>query len=122
MKLVLFDVDGTLLDSQHLIYSAFSHTLTRMERPLMDRASTLSVVGLSLETAIQHLLGPEATGAEVGRAANHYRDVFQLLRADPAYAAPLFPGALETITALRRRDDIVLGIATGKSQRGVAHI
>ncbi|MDQ0394082.1 HAD-IA family hydrolase [Labrys monachus] len=122
MKLVLFDVDGTLLDSQHLIYSALSETLARMERPLMDRAFMLSIVGLSLETAMVHLLGPETPTAEVERAAGHYRDIFQVLRADPAYAAPLFPGALETVAALRRRDDVVLGIATGKSQRGVAHI
>src|SRR5207253_2776708 len=34
----------------------------------------------------------------------------------------LFPGAIEAIAALRTREDVILGIATGKSQRGVAHI
>ncbi len=32
---------------------------------------------------------------------------------------PLYPGAADAVAALARRDDIVLGIATGKSQRGV---
>jgi phosphoglycolate phosphatase len=32
---------------------------------------------------------------------------------------PLYPGAADAVAALARRDDVVLGIATGKSQRGV---
>ena len=68
MKLVLFDVDGTLLDSQHLIYSALSQTLARMERPLMDRAFMLSIVGLSLETAMAQPADPLHRSRNAGQA------------------------------------------------------
>jgi phosphoglycolate phosphatase len=41
------------------------------------------------------------------------------MRAPGSPVEPLYPGASEVIAELARRDDIVLGIATGKSQRGV---
>lgn len=51
-----------------------------------------------------------------------YKDVSAALREDPAHAEPLFPGAGECIEILRRREDVLLGIATGNSQRGVARL
>jgi phosphoglycolate phosphatase len=51
-----------------------------------------------------------------------YKESFATLRTDPTYAEPLFPGALDCLESLRRRDDVLLGIATGKSRRGVAHL
>ena len=40
----------------------------------------------------------------------------------PAYREPLFKGAAELLAELAARDDVELGIATGKSRRGVAHL
>ena len=51
-----------------------------------------------------------------------YKDAFARLRADPAWQEPFFAGAPELIGELAARPDIVLGIATGKSRRGVAHL
>ena len=122
MKLALFDVDGTLLDSQHLIHAGLSQTLTQMGRPLQDRTEMLSVVGLSLDQVMKRLLGEETAAAQIERAAAIYRRAFHALLDDPAYASPLFPGARDVITTLRKREDVVLGIATGKSRRGVDRI
>ena len=44
------------------------------------------------------------------------------MRADPACHEPLFPGVAETIGRLAADPGIRLGIATGKSRRGVAHL
>ncbi len=41
------------------------------------------------------------------------------MRAPGSPVEPLYPGAADAIAELARRDDILLGIATGKSQRGV---
>ena len=122
MRLVLFDVDGTLVDSQNIICSAIAEMLTGLGRPVPERAFMLAGVGLSLAPTMRRLLGEGTTNAEIEAAAEGYRKAFKRLRADPANAEPLFPGAIEVVEALAARDDVVLGIATGKSRRGVAHI
>ena len=85
----------------------------------LPRRQVLAVVGLSLPKAVATLL-PEATPAEVAGVSAAYRAAFHDLRQDPAHHEPTFPGALEALADLGRREDIVLGIATGKSRRGVA--
>ena len=122
MKLVLFDVDGTLLDSQHLIHACLVETFHGMGRPPLPRAEMLGIVGLSLVPAMHRLFGEDTSPDDVERAAGYYREAFLARVDDPAFAPPLFPGAAETVTALRQRDDVVLGIATGKSMRGVKRI
>ena len=122
MRLVIFDVDGTLVDSQNIICAALGAVLGGLGRPVPDRAFLLGGVGLSLVPAMRRLLGEETSLAEIEAAAVAYRQEFFRLRSDPAHAEPLFPGAVEAIEALRAQEDVVLGIATGKSQRGVAHI
>ncbi|CAM5768816.1 hydrolase [Labrys miyagiensis] len=122
MKLVLFDVDGTLIDSQHLIYACLVHMFERLGRPLLPRAQMLGIVGLSLEPAVRQLLGADTSAAEIEQAAAFYREAFLARVDDPAHAPPLFPGAAEAVATLRRREDVILGIATGKSMRGVERI
>ncbi|HEU0058647.1 MAG TPA: HAD hydrolase-like protein, partial [Hyphomicrobiaceae bacterium] len=48
MKLVIFDCDGTLVDSQHKICAAMAHAFTAMALPVPARAEILGIVGLSL--------------------------------------------------------------------------
>jgi phosphoglycolate phosphatase len=119
VKLVIFDVDGTLVDSQQLIVAAQREAFARHGLEAPSRARSLSVVGLSLSEAFTALVG--ARGPIEGLAAD-YKEAFARLRADPAYHEPLFPGAADLLAALAREPDVVLGIATGKSRRGVAHL
>ena len=122
MRLVIFDVDGTLVDSQTIITAALGAVLTGLGRSSPERAFLLGGVGLSLVPAMRRLLGEGTAQEEVEAAAEAYRKEFFRLRTDPANAEPMFPGAVEVIEALRAQEDVILGIATGKSQRGVAHI
>ena len=119
MKLVVLDVDGTLVDSQNLIVTAQREAFAACGLPAPTRERSLSIVGLSLHEAFTALVGPKGP---VEGLANAYRDAFGRLRADPACVEPLFPGAAETIRRLSARADVLLGIATGKSRRGVAHL
>lgn len=119
MKLILFDVDGTIVDSQNIIVAAqhMAFAAYGLEPPSRERA--LSIVGLSLVEAFTVLVGPDGPVAGLVEA---YRNAFSTLRQDPANAEPLFPGAEECLSRLRVREDALLGIATGKSRRGVRHL
>jgi phosphoglycolate phosphatase len=119
VNLIVFDVDGTLVDSQNLIVAAQAATFRQHGLEPPSRERSLSIVGLSLTEAFTALIGPDGP---VESLAEGYRQAFGRLRADPAYHEPLFPGAGELLAELGARPDVVLGIATGKSQRGVSHL
>ena len=119
MNLVIFDCDGTLVDSQHLIVSAMDSAFAAHGLKILPRQTTLSIVGLSLNEAVGRLI-PDADAGFVGEVAQSYEDAFGILRRDPSNHEPLYPGALDVIRQLTARDDTVLGVATGKSRRGVA--
>jgi phosphoglycolate phosphatase len=119
MHLVLFDVDGTLIDSQHMIVAAMDRAFAEVGRPAPTRAATLSVVGLSLDTAMTELTGAEAEPALVRALGEAYKTAYFDLRHSGAEQEPLYPGTRETLDALAARDDVLLGLATGKSHRGI---
>lgn len=121
LKLVVFDCDGTLVDSQHMIVAAMNRAFSTHSLTLLPREKVLSIVGLSLEEAIAKLL-PQEDSATVSLVKESYRQAFFHLREDPSLHEPLFPGAKETLDLLAARDDVLLGVATGKSQRGLRSI
>lgn len=117
MKLVLFDCDGTLADSQNAIAAAMDAAFDAERLPAPGRAKTLSIVGLSLPEAMTALAPEHPIDVRV-RLAEGYRTAAQRLRLAHA-EDPLFPGADQAVRALAARDDAVLGVATGKSLRGL---
>jgi phosphoglycolate phosphatase len=119
MQLVVLDVDGTLVDSQNLIVAAQREAFAACGLEAPTRQRSLSIVGLSLAEAFTALVGPAGPVDELAEA---YRLAFARLRADPNCLEPLFPGAEQFVASLANRHDVLLGIATGKSRRGVAHI
>lgn len=118
MKLVIFDVDGTIVDSQHFIVEAMTRAFAGhgMEAPSRERM--LSIVGLSLVPAFVEL-APDGPAESLAQA---YRSAWQDMRHDPNFADALYPGAAEAIASLARREDVMLGVATGKSLKGVHHL
>lgn len=118
MKLVIFDCDGTLIDSQHGIVESMSRALADEGLAPVSREDILSVVGLSLTFAVERLL-PSASPDVVARVVDGYRSAFTELRQDRSLQEPLYDGMKELVTALNGHDDVLLGVATGKSIRGV---
>ncbi len=117
IRLVVFDCDGTLVDSQHAIVEAMQRAFAENRFPPPAPGAVRRVVGLSLTEAMEALL-PDG-GAEEHRAlVREYRKAYLLLRQRPDYHEPLFPGAAEAIDALEAAG-YLLGVATGKSQRGL---
>jgi phosphoglycolate phosphatase len=118
MNLIIFDCDGTIVDSQNAIVLAMNHAFESLGLKAPTRAQTLSIVGLSLPEVFAVLATKESTATRA-KLIELYKSDFPRARAQVASEDPLFPGAAETIAALAQRDDLVLGIATGKSIRGV---
>lgn len=119
MHLVLFDVDGTLVDSQHMIVAAMTRAFTDLRLPPPSRAATLSVVGLSLAEAMTRLTDGTADASTVRALGEAYKAAYFDLRSGGDALEPLYPGAREALDALAARDDVLLGLATGKSHRGI---
>ncbi|RDW14911.1 HAD-IA family hydrolase [Paracoccus thiocyanatus] len=120
MKLVIFDIDGTLVDSQQEITQAMNQAMLAAGLPEMEPARILSIVGLSLPVAVAQLL-PGAGPDLHERVVTGYRDSFIASRA-AGLLPPLYPGALDCLDALAARDRLLLGIATGKPARGLAAV
>lgn len=118
--LVIFDCDGTLVDSQHAIVAAMERAYAALGLACPTRAQVLSIVGLSLPECFA-VLSPDQDPATRGELARLYKNGgWNEPGRHPA--DPLYPGAQALVTALAARDDVVLGVATGKSQRGVARL
>lgn len=118
VRLAMFDCDGTLVDSQANICRAMEEAflLSGLEPP--PRAATRRIVGLSLVEAMR-ALHPDADWAKL---ATDYKAVFHRLRTSGELDdEPLFEGVAEVIEQLEGAG-WTLGVATGKSDRGLAHV
>ncbi|MFN4010805.1 MAG: HAD-IA family hydrolase [Pannonibacter sp.] len=121
MYLILFDCDGTLVDSQETILHGLEVGFAAVGLPMPGRRDALSIVGLSLERAFAQLVGPGHQGKVLQMAAA-YRASKRERREQGLDFDPLYPGAREVVERLGARSDVLLGLATGKARRGVAHL
>jgi len=109
MALLLFDLDGTLLDTAPGIVAGMRHTLEQLGRPIPSTATLQSMIGPPLEVGFSQLLG-EPAGPEVSRAVEIYR---QHYAHTGQFQASVFEGILP---ALKQLSDYQLGVATSKRQ------
>ncbi len=117
-RLALFDCDGTLADSQYAIVDAMRAAFAANALPPPTPAAIRATIGLSIASALDHLLpdGDDALHAMVGDA---YRQHYLAARTRVGSAPePLFDGIAEVIDKLGA-DGWMLGVATGKSRRGL---
>ena len=118
-RLAIFDCDGTLVDGALSICLAMEECFAAADLPPPSRAATRRIVGLSLPEAMR-LLHPDGAETDHLSLADRYKHIFRRLRAAGMAPDPLFEGMTEAIAALAD-DGWLLGIATGKSNRGLAY-
>ena len=112
--LLVFDWDGTLIDSARTIAACLQAACRDLGLPVPDDARASHVIGLGLQDALSYAV-PGLPPEDYGRVVERYRTHF--LARDPEI--PLFPGARAMLAGLRDRGH-VLAIATGKSRAGLA--
>ena len=120
LRLIIFDVDGTLVDSQGDIIAAMTHAFDSIGQPVPERAAILGIVGLSLDVAMPRL-APQLSRQDHAALVEGYKASYKARRvsSDTKITSPLYPHALETLRALNKTPDYLLGVATGKSNRGL---
>jgi phosphoglycolate phosphatase len=120
IRLVVLDCDGTLVDSQHVIFESMRRALVDHALPVPPIEDVRRVVGLSLVEGAKALL-PHLDEATALALAASYKERFQELRRRDGVLEPLFPGVAETLVHLDRQG-VLLAVATGKSRRGLDRV
>lgn len=113
-NLVVFDWDGTLMDSEARIVSCLQAAASDLDVAVPSEGASREVIGLGLSEAMAQLFPAEASLTHE-RLALRYREHFLVLNQS---RSQLFPGVRETLAALRAAD-YFLAVATGKSRRGL---
>ena len=117
MKLVIFDLDGTLVDSRKLIVESNRIVFGEFGFALPSEDESFALVGMSLELVLSRLAGPDAP---VEKMVAAYQRVLPQIRADAAFAEVPFDGAADLLSALSGHKDVRLGIATGHVSHTIA--
>lgn len=113
-KLLVFDWDGTLMDSEARITGCLAMTFADVGMAPPSREALLNVIGLGLPEAFR-TLAPDIDAEGLRRLTDRYRYHFL---SDHHAPATLFAGARETLEVLDRAG-YLLAVATGKGRRGL---
>lgn len=120
LRLAVFDCDGTLVDGQASICTAMERAFVAHRLPTPDRAQVRRVVGLSLPVAVRQLL-PGADPDLHHQIAEEYKSAYRAAREAGELAEPLYEGIAGLVEELHG-EGWLLGVATGKSDRGLSHV
>lgn len=118
LRLAIWDVDGTLVDSRAVIQACMETAFRATGLPPPDYDATRRVVGISLHEACAILAPPDIGAARLDLLIDHYKNAFTAQRAAPGAHEPMYDGARELLDQLKS-DGWLLAVATGKSHRGL---
>lgn len=114
-QLLIFDWDGTLVDSIDRIVASMRHAARGCELPPRSDAQIKGIIGLGLPEAIASLYPEFVACSQQALFRQHYTEHYLALEQRPSR---LFPGVAEALSAFRQQG-FQLAVATGKSRAGL---
>jgi phosphoglycolate phosphatase len=115
IRLVVFDWDGTLMDSEAQIVACLHAAISDLSVEAMDDATVKNVIGLGLREAIDTLVPGQDAAFHEAFVEHYRRHWFN------SAASQLFDGVTDMLE-LCRQQRLLLGVATGKARRGLERV
>jgi phosphoglycolate phosphatase len=115
-ELLVFDWDGTLMDSAASIVYAIQESSRDLGLPVPARERAAHVIGLGLKDALRYAV-PDLPESDYGKLVERYRHHYLARDSD----IELFPGVREMLTGLKQSGHL-LAVATGKSRAGLDRV
>lgn len=115
--LVVFDWDGTLMDSEAKIVRCMQAAARDLQIPDPGVAAIRDIIGLGLNEAMQVLFSGSTAGDHAQLVERYRRHFLELDNT----AMPLFPGVAEGLAQLAEQG-YLLAVATGKARRGLNRV
>lgn len=112
-ELIVFDWDGTIMDSAGEIVGAMQRAIADLGLPERSPEAMRELIGLGIDDVLARLF-PELEARKVRALLASYRSRYSA----PGVGSNVFAGVRETLTALRA-SGVTLAVATGKSRRGL---
>jgi phosphoglycolate phosphatase len=116
-KLLIFDWDGTLMDSAMRIVACVQASAEDLSLPIPAESAARDIIGLGLDEAMARLF-PKSDAKEKSRVVERYRHHYLFANKIPT---PLFDGAYEVVERLQS-EGYLLAVATGKGRTGLNRV
>jgi phosphoglycolate phosphatase len=116
LELVVFDWDGTLMDSTGAITHSIQSAARDLGLKVPDRKQASWVIGLGLRDSLKHAV-PDLPQESIAAFVERYR--YHYINSEPALAA--FEGVVPMLERLQRLN-VPMAIATGKSRLGLNRV
>jgi phosphoglycolate phosphatase len=118
-RLIVFDLDGTLIDSRIDLCNSVNATLSHLSKPPLPEAVIASYIGDGVSMLVRRAIGdPEGDSADekyVTEALTYFLDYYRIHKLDYTY---LYPGVLEALEAIRaNQPEILMAVLTNKPVR-----
>jgi phosphoglycolate phosphatase len=116
-KLVIFDWDGTLMDSSDRIVSSMQSAAVLCSQPKPTAEAVKNIIGLSLDVSVARLFGQADADTQQSIVFN-YKDQYVNHDLTPT---PMFDGAIDLLNTLKG-EGYQLAVATGKGRPGLQNV
>jgi phosphoglycolate phosphatase len=111
VRALIFDLDGTLIDSKLDLVHSVNATLRELERPELPEEIISSYIGNGAPVLVAKSLGPDVPPAELDRALKYFLTHYETHKMDNTCAYPGVPEALEHLSAMP------MAVLTNKPER-----
>jgi phosphoglycolate phosphatase len=119
MRLLIFDLDGTLIDSKLDIAHSVNATLDYMGMPRISHELVSTYIGNGAPVLMRRSLGPEATEEDVEKALDFFIRYYAQHCLDNT---TLYPGVKDALDILKAQEGVRMAVLTNKPVRISNHI